>query len=122
MVGSGGVLSVINTTVSNNTGVGILFSNGATDGGTLNIVNSTVSNNRPASGTGGIYFSAEQMTITNSTISGNGGSDGGGIHVTQIGLQNRAIVLTNCTVTANTSTFGTTKSATSIAIATYRIS
>lgn len=104
--GTSGILNVVNTTVSNNMGVGIFFSNGATDGGTLSVVNSTVSNNRSANGTGGIYFSAEQMTMTNSTVSGNSGSDGGGIHLTQIGLQNRPIVLTNCTVTANTSTFG----------------
>ncbi len=104
--GTGSVLNLINTTVSNNAGVGINFSNGASDGGTLNIVNSTVSNNSSARTTGGIYFSAEQMTMTNSTISGNSGSNGGGIHITQIGLQNRPIVLTNCTVTANTSTFG----------------
>jgi hypothetical protein len=104
--GTSGILNVVNTTVSNNKGVGIFLSNSVTSGGILNVVNSTVSNNSAPSGTGGIYFSAEQMTITNSTVSGNSGSNGGGIYATQIGLQNRAIVLTNCTVTANTSTFG----------------
>ncbi|HXG85825.1 MAG TPA: choice-of-anchor Q domain-containing protein [Pyrinomonadaceae bacterium] len=105
--GTGGILNVINTTVSNNAGVGIIVSNGATDGGTLNIVNSTISSNNGAGRrTGGIFFSAEQLTMSNSTISGNSGSNGGGIFATQIGLQQRPIVLTNCTVTANTSTFG----------------
>ena len=97
-----GTLNVINTSVSNNSGIGILFTNAATDGGTLNIVNSTINNNNSQGSSGGIFFTGSQLRITNSTISGNSSSQGGGIFAAPFDSQSRLVVLTNCTVTANT--------------------
>jgi hypothetical protein len=105
-----GILNVINTTVSNNTGRGIFFTNDASTGGTLNVANSTISNNSaPIGGGGGIYFLGDQLRMTNSTISGNSSEAGGGIYISTLGggsTGSKSFVLTNCTVTANTVTEG----------------
>ncbi|CAN5567695.1 hypothetical protein BH18ACI1_BH18ACI1_07800 [soil metagenome] len=110
--GTSGVLNVSNTTVSNNTAIGIFATNLATQGGTVNIVNSTISNNA-ATGNGGgngggISFLGRQLTITNSTVSGNSNAVGGGIFATVApgSASMSSILLTNCTVTANTATSG----------------
>ncbi len=111
--GNAGTLNISNTTVSNNTGIGIFATNQLAGGGTVNIINSTVSNNivsdtAVAGGNGGgIYFLGGQLRITNSTVSGNGNAVGGGIFISTFGTGgSTSAVLTNCTVTANTSTEG----------------
>ena len=71
------VLNMTNSTVSNNSNGGIIYS------GNTSIVNSTISNNSSVVG-GGITpqsFSGLDLTIINSTISGNSASNfGGGIN------------------------------------------
>ena len=106
--GTSGVLNVSNTTVSNNSGVGIFLTNSATIGGTLNVVNSTINNNAATIGNGGgIHFTGDHLRITNSTVSSNSNEVGGGIFVGRAASgANQSYVVTNCTVTANTSTFG----------------
>ena len=101
---SNGILNVINTTIDNNTAIGILLSNSISNGGTLNVVNSTISHNTSLSGdTGGIRFVGDQLRMTNSTVSGNSSSSIGGIYVVTVeGSPNTSFIITNCTVTANT--------------------
>ena len=106
-IGPTGVLNLSNTTVSNNTGMGILLSNEVTNGGTANIVNSTISNNIATSSGGGMFFVGDQLRITNSTFNGNSGTQGGGLLISTVGGAPpgvKTFLLTNCTVTANTGT------------------
>jgi hypothetical protein len=72
----GGTLTVVNSTISGNSGLsggGGLTNNG---NGTVMIANSTISGNSSDSG-GGIH-NAGTMTIANSTISGNSCVNAGG--------------------------------------------
>jgi parallel beta-helix repeat protein len=106
----GGVISLIDCTVSgNNTfadpsypvsyGGGIYNS-----GGTVTLTNSTVSGNTASSYGGGIFnVDSGTATLTNSTISGNSANDpnaggGGGI----ANVSGSTITLTNSTVSGNT--------------------
>ena len=76
------ILSVINSTISNNTadnkGGGIF------NGGILSVINSTFSGNT-ATAAGGAIFDFGTLTVTNSTISGNTAPTGGGIFELAIG-------------------------------------
>ncbi|RMH34716.1 MAG: CSLREA domain-containing protein, partial [Acidobacteria bacterium] len=88
ILNSGGILTVINSTISNNSanaiaGGGILNNTGAT----ATIINSTISNNSVSGSTasGGGIANAGTITIINSTISNNSAAgtasaNGGGIH------------------------------------------
>jgi len=100
--GNAGVLNIANTTIADNIGKGITLSNFVGSGGVANISNSTISNNRTTISYGaGMYFLGRQLTVTNSTFSGNIGNTGdGGIFLTSIGGEGR-YALTNCTVTGN---------------------
>jgi hypothetical protein len=93
-------LSLTNVTVRNNTAT---FGGGIYNSGNLSVRGSTINNNQASSGAGGIYISGgSTANIINSTISNNivtNSSDGGG------GVQNLgATVLTNATVSGNTTT------------------
>ena len=96
----GGVLTLINSTVSGNTagdtgGGGGIYNNS----GTLTLTNSTVSNNSADYG-GGIYnyWNTATLTLINSTVSGNTAGDTGG------GISNNrgTLMLTNSTLSGNT--------------------
>ncbi len=98
-VGSGATLTIINSSVNNNS-----VSGGPAEGGGINstggltITNSTVSGNYATGGRAGGIFSNGMLTITSSTISGNnGGAEGGGIAC------GGSATITNSTVEGNTS-------------------
>jgi hypothetical protein len=107
--GGGGILGVGNLTLTNST-----VSDNSVDGeyhdggggirvlGDLTLTNSTVSNNFAIDGYGrggiggGIDHWGGNLTLINSTVSGNRGDYGGGIH------SNGSTTLTNSTVSGNT--------------------
>ncbi len=98
-VAAGGSLSLIGSTVSDNTagtsGGGVRMQQG-----TLNVVSSTLSGNMSATAGGGaIYLSSGTSTLTNSTVSGNSAPTGGGIH-----NYGGALTVTNSTITGNSAT------------------
>jgi predicted outer membrane repeat protein len=64
----------------------------------LTLTNSTLSGNTSADNGGGIYSSNGNITLTNSTLSGNSAGKGGGIY-----SSNGNITLTNSTLSGNTS-------------------
>ena len=68
--------------------------------GNLTLTNSTVSGNRAGAGFGGIFSGVNSLTLINSTVSGNdaGGSSGGGI------ISHGTSTLTNSTVNRNRTT------------------
>jgi hypothetical protein len=75
---------------------------GIFNGGTVNITNSTLSGNSATSGGGGILNSGT-ATITNSTISGNHGDFGGGGIFTNPGT---VTTITNSTISGNSANVG----------------
>ena len=88
-----GTLTITASTISANTALwgGGIYSNGASD----RVEKSTIANNFAGSGGGGVF--AGELTMTNTTVSGNSTSGmGGGIY--------GAVVLTNSTVAENTAT------------------
>jgi CSLREA domain-containing protein len=100
-IGIGGVATLNNVTITDNTnpkldGGGIAVFNS----GTANIVNCLIANNRVTSGNGGgIYNGVGTVKVVNSTISGNTATaSGGGVY-----NFNANITLTNTTVTNNRS-------------------
>ncbi len=101
-----GSLTLINTTVSNNSATTTGGAGGGIDSsGTLTVTNSTISGNASSGTTlsesgGGIWQSGPSLTITGSTISGNSAaaaSSGGGIFVGS----GAAATLTNSTISGN---------------------
>jgi hypothetical protein len=111
---SNGTLTVMNSTISGNsvTGVGGFgsgFGGGISSfGGTVTVINSTISNNKATCRGGGINMNGSfgQLTVTNSTISGNftgSGSEceggliaGGGIY-----FLGAMLTVTNSTISGN---------------------
>lgn len=100
-----GILTLVNSVVSNNSasGAGGGMQNFSTS--TLNLVNTTVSGNTCAStltGGGGIQANGT-LTMTNVTFSGNtaNGGDGGGVYYNGTG-----ITITNSTIANNTADLG----------------
>ena len=119
--GSGGSLTIVNSTLSGNSsdsvGGGIYNFNGhATitnsslrsnlalngggifnDGGSLIIANSTLNDNLADIGNGGGIFNRGWLTITNSTLSGNAAAAGGGI----FNRDSPLTIITNTTLSGN---------------------
>ena len=89
---SNGTLTIINSIVSGNTGIG---GGGILNSGTADLTNSTVSGNSAGSSGGGI-FNQGTLVLTNSTVSGNSTGKGGGI------WSNGTLTITNSTITGNT--------------------
>jgi len=114
--GGGGSLTIRNSTISNNSSVGVPVGYGGggggvyfANGGTLLIENSTVSGNSSANQFGGglyLYGNAglANYTIRNSTISGNTASgNGGGVVFYTLGANPaHALIVQNSTVANNT--------------------
>ncbi|MGH7962787.1 MAG: choice-of-anchor Q domain-containing protein, partial [Candidatus Binatia bacterium] len=71
--------------------------------GSLTLTNSTISGNSASSGGGGILHQGSQLTIENSTIAGNSAPNGGGIE--QFGYPSSCTV-TNSTISGNTAELG----------------
>lgn len=97
----GGIVNLVNSTVSDNTSVGSLvepgIGGGISNNGIMNLINSTVSTN--TAGWGGGIANRGLMTLTNSTVSSNTGTDSaGGIYNYLGGTVN----LTDSTVSNNT--------------------
>ena len=99
-IGNGSTVIIDHCVISNNStdqyGGGIYHSNG-----TLIIQYSTISNNSSSSIGGGIFSSDDPssvLKISNSTISGNAATYGGGLY-----LQNGIDSLINCTISGNVS-------------------
>lgn len=94
-----GVLTIRNSTISNNTaaerggGISVRYS-------TTNIINSAIINNTANIAGGGVYDQQGNVTIVNSTISGNQSKQDGGGVAKQFGAG--SIALINSTVTNNT--------------------
>ena len=101
------IVSITNSTVSNNTAqtdAGILFDD---PGITATINNSTISANAALYGSGGVYIgSGSSLTVNQSTISANSsagsytGTDGGGI---QLGDNTSVVTLSGSIVSGNSS-------------------
>jgi predicted outer membrane repeat protein len=107
IVSQGGVLEVINSTITKNTAdgeaePGLNCGSGGgiklVEGGTLTLINSTLSHNRAKKYGGGLHISCESAaTLINCTISQNQARRaGGGINVGGV------VTLTNCTISQNT--------------------
>ena len=105
-------LSVINSTISDNSATGgcgggeCASGGGISNEGTTTISNSTISGNTTGPcdiicpGGGGIYSTGDLLTVTNSTISGNStGGTGGGIWAGRF-------IVTNSTISSNTASVG----------------
>ncbi len=101
-----GMLTMTNTTLSSNTATGVFGDGGGIfNQGTLTVTNCILSSNTATAGGGGIYNSGGMVTMTNSTLSGNGAPDGG----TGGGFDNDAngtINLINSTLSGNTAGYG----------------
>ncbi|MGQ0620368.1 MAG: choice-of-anchor Q domain-containing protein [Panacagrimonas sp.] len=92
----GGSLSLVDSTVSGNTGVsagGGIYSSGCT----LTVSHSTVSGNSAGNAGGGISNFYGSLTVSNSTISGNIAANGGGVF-----NYYARTAINNSTVTGNT--------------------
>lgn len=102
---TGGTLTIINSSISNNSidswaGGGIHTYNG-----TLTVIDSVISNNSGAEFGGGIYTSNSELTVTDSIISGNSAGGGGGIFT--VGQDNDDIVtITGSTISSNSAGYG----------------
>ena len=72
------------------------------DGGTLTVTNSTISGNRASFGGGISHGVGGTATVTNSTISGNSADFGGGIR----SLFGTLITVANSTISGNSASFG----------------
>ncbi len=97
-----GTLTIVNSTVSGNTTIGISGGGGGiVNSGTLTIVNSTVSGNTATQGAGfNNGGDAATVTITNSTFSGNAASAYGGACLNAATLQ-----IVNSTFSDNSAEF-----------------
>lgn len=90
-------LNVINCSIVGNAG-GINGNNQVTAGGRLNIIRSTISGNTGTDG-GGVRFDGDVANIVNSTISGNSSPNGGGLYAIRGSFN-----ITNTTITNNNAT------------------
>lgn len=90
-------LNVINCSIVGNAG-GINGNNQVTFGGRLNIIRSTISGNTGTDG-GGVRFDGDVANIVNSTISGNMSPNGGGLYAIRGSFN-----ITNTTITNNNAT------------------
>jgi len=100
-VNSGATISISGVTIRNGSatyadGGGILNYNN----GNLTVTNSTVSGNSADGQGGGISMNGGMLTLTNSTVSGNSASLGGGIYVYY-----STVAITSSTVSDNTAIF-----------------
>jgi serine/threonine protein kinase len=96
-----GILTLTNSTVSNNVSFGDSGGGGINNGdnGSVTLTNSTVLGNAAPFGNGGGISNSGNLTLTNSTVSENTAqNDGGGISDTKT---SRYITLTNSTVSRN---------------------
>jgi len=105
----GGHVEVIDSTISgNDAGIigGGISTNGQSSPATLIVLRSTIDDNEATQG-GGIYIREDNVTITNSTISGNRavseGAAGGGIYNAFVPDNGTVITLINTTVAFNSS-------------------
>ncbi len=94
-----GTMTLDETTVSGNVGLGGgFYGGGIRSDGSLTVLNSTISGNLTQGQGGGIYTAAGTLTIIDSTIANNtalGSGGGGGI------LTNAATTITNSTIVGN---------------------
>ncbi len=86
-------------TVTGGNAFGGFGGGGIFNNGTLTVTNSTISGNT-GSDIGGGIFNLGALTVTNSTISGNTANDGGGI------LNGGTLTVTNSTISGNTAALG----------------
>lgn len=98
ILNQGGTVNIINSTISNSSTVGVgadgggIFTSGTT--GTVNITNSTISGN--STYYGGAFAGGGDLTVINSTITGNTANFyGGGIYIAGLA------VIANSTITGN---------------------
>ena len=101
IINNGGTLSLINSTVRNNTASefgGGIYNN---DGGTLRLNNSIVSSNFANGNGGGVYNNNSTAAIINSTLDSNTSNSGGGIY-SLFGT----VTMTNTTVNSNIAELG----------------
>ena len=94
--GGGGALTLVHTTVRNNTAGD--RGGGISSAGTLNLVASIVSGNTATGVGGGLALDSGAITVTGSTVSRNRGAGGGGVYNTG------TLDMTGSTVSGNTST------------------
>ncbi len=111
-------LIISNSTISRNAGVGVQFGQGSggpitnstiadnRDGGVsvglyavANVTGSTISGNSTESDGGGIY-ALGRLRLSNSTVSNNSATSGGGIYL-QTNSNESGVELTDCTITGN---------------------
>lgn len=97
-----GMLTAAHTTVSYNQAHSTQYGGGGIDNtdGTLTLINSTVSNNSAASYGGGLLIYDGNMTLIYTTVSDNSAATGGGIYLTGE-ITTTAVFLTN-SIIANT--------------------
>lgn len=101
---NGGTLTIINSSISNNSVENIGDGGGIRNyNGTLTVIDSNISNNIAEEYGGGIYNSNGVLTVTNSIISGNAAGSGGGIFT--VGQTHDHIVtITGSTISNNNAT------------------
>ncbi len=94
--GDSATLTIINSTLSGNTGGN---GGGSFNSGTLSVINSTVSGNMASEGAGIYNSGAGALTITNSTFSGNTAGGGG------VSLNLGTLQIANSTLSDNSAAF-----------------
>jgi hypothetical protein len=97
--GGAATITIVNSTLSNNTGSGsVIYSTGHS---TIGVSDSTIANNRGSIGGAMDLFSQNpNLSITNSTITGNSASTAGAIYISGSGV----IAISNSTIVKNTGT------------------
>jgi CSLREA domain-containing protein len=111
IINNGGGLTITNSTIDGNSAAAN-FGRGAgiyNNGGTVNLTNSTVRNNGPADGnlvrgSGAYNGPNSQLTLTNSTVSGNTAHEGAGIYNDSLAGNGGTVNLINSTISDNTAT------------------
>lgn len=96
----GGMLTLIDTTMTGNHGTGGSGGGLYNGGGVATVTDSTISGNTASDFGGGLYNYSGTATMTDSTVSGNNSADGGGIY------NESQVILTNTTVASNTANSG----------------
>lgn len=94
---NGGTLSVIGSTFSGNTAIGIGGGGIYNFGGNLTVTNSSFSSNGTNTGDGGGISNSGNVTVTNSAFSGNYAFTGNGGGISNIGI----LTVTNSTFSSN---------------------
>jgi hypothetical protein len=97
-IDNAGIMTITNSMISGNSA---LYAGGIENSGTVTIVNSTISGNSAGENGGGIRnhgdFGPNAAIVINSTISENSADDGGGIY----NVTNRQITIINSTISGN---------------------